>query len=438
MSNTPFLPKWATDASYPAGPDPWSSLQNKNPPPGALVATGHVPGEEAPADYENHLKNAICENLRETAGAARLHMSPAFESPFGSMRFSAAAFDPKRKTTYLLSPNTNELLRFNGSHFSFYTDTLGAFDLGTAINRSTANSWRAACDAESGRVLLPDGHVFDPVSQLFESPNSYPVSLSGGGNMLYDPYNKRFISLGFGLGPPFPYTIYYQNRNPIGFWTGATYPPAFSAATSWVAAVNKFGLTVAFPNAYTGTDPAPKYLTSTDGGANWTSQAVGPSLGAVTGYLSHPDWCEARQEWMVCTSDTLNNIVRVYTSSSALSNTWVLRATLNNTESGVRSVYAFGHYWVALAERTTDLYSGAELWISSDGGDTWYAGAQGPLNDISQAPGFVANSDLTPSFFEAVKIDDRRLAVFQLHRAGAGSVSRISISSLIGQGEALS
>jgi hypothetical protein len=57
MSKPSDLPVWATDASYPAGADPWAETDTKTEPSGGKQAEGFEPRERPPAQYLNWWMN---------------------------------------------------------------------------------------------------------------------------------------------------------------------------------------------------------------------------------------------------------------------------------------------------------------------------------------------------------------------------------------------
>jgi hypothetical protein len=65
MTQPKDLPKFATDANYSAGSKPWSSQPTKVKPPGGNLASGHVPEEEPPAEWENWVKNNMVEWINQ-------------------------------------------------------------------------------------------------------------------------------------------------------------------------------------------------------------------------------------------------------------------------------------------------------------------------------------------------------------------------------------
>lgn len=60
MSQRPLVaPGWATDASYPAGIDPWSGQPNKSQPSAGKIGTGFIPNTDVAAEEVNYELNNV-------------------------------------------------------------------------------------------------------------------------------------------------------------------------------------------------------------------------------------------------------------------------------------------------------------------------------------------------------------------------------------------
>lgn len=64
--------RWASDANFPAGSDPWSGEPTKVAPDAGEIAAGHTPGVIVPAETENWWKNRTDARLEALEGTETL------------------------------------------------------------------------------------------------------------------------------------------------------------------------------------------------------------------------------------------------------------------------------------------------------------------------------------------------------------------------------
>lgn len=355
-SPTYVVPTFASDATYPAGANVWSSQPVKvsfGSPSG-----GFVPGQPAAAQYFNYLWNsafsvdasaqAAIVNLQNYLGqSTALNFGIPVATP---TTLAGAVFDPKNRAWFFTGTAGKLYSSFNNG-YTFGSNLIGAVAAGTEalrfIDADGAGAVIAACDSAS--IFKLSGGTWAKVA----TGGTYA---SGVPSVVYDPIHATWCWSGVDAGANNWTQIYTSTAASGGaVWTNRTAALAAVAYNPSRLAVNKVTGRICLIG-HSGTTG--KVWTSDDGGATWTARAN------FTMTVTSPTEVEvfynpASGKWMHIMGKT--GTCEVWTSSDNAV-TWTKAATLTTVQ--ILRAAPDGFMWCAVSAVGDILYS-------LDDGATW-------------------------------------------------------------------
>lgn len=384
----PSVPSWATEANYPAGPNPWNGQPTKVQPSGDLW----TPNTKAAAEERNWLDNQLTTGLQQivnwTAQDPAMNWAP--EGLVAGTGPGASAWDPVNNVWLISSwstsawPTPSVAVWAGNSQDAFAQQTAvpwsasGApgwsqLGLGGAPLFIGATAFRVSClcpDPTNGWHMAVDDGAGD-VGFLFVSStsgtwtqtrnlgpsHSAPEMLMFNGKVIYAIAAPTSANAGIS---------YTSNQG--GSWTDVGYG-TLTCNTRWLLKSNG-SMVLAIPSVQN----AGSYYTSTNGTA-WTLQT---SLSSAVGLHDQPvglDWgADASGPcWFLAVNKALTSTpttVAIYRSSDGI--TWTALGVIPNVTSGsfsVTDLAAIGNLLVL--PRIDGINSVNQIAFSTDGGNTF-------------------------------------------------------------------
>ena len=356
MSGRPANPSyttrtWATDASYPAGSDLWSSQPTKAEHPGP--AGGFVPGQGGGAPYFNKLFN---DAFTQDANA-KTSLDALFDF-VGSMPalnfranasdvFNCAAWNPAERRWYFGADTA--VIKYSANQgASFSADVLSAV-------AGTNNILTMASDPSGNMMALTaalDWYEYNKGTTTWaQRSNVWVTDTPHSGEtykLVYDPVHSKWIAGGVknGGGSPGGSFQLFHTSDRIN-WTASlgeqNNTGSLATCLKGCLAVNpSTGLVM---GCYVG-DPAgtPTLVTATssDGGANFTQQPTS-GISFLPTNMSLTFEPDAGLFVLVAATNSGAGTTKVYTSTDGSS--WTLKTTLS--AACLFSIQCLGDLWVS-------------------------------------------------------------------------------------------
>lgn len=352
---------WASDTNYAAGSDPWAATPTKVQPSEGQIATGHIPADPAPAQFENWFKEHISDQLKMTVSSyATATTLDTTDTP--TIRSAAVMPDGSIRALRVTSGTTLVNKLYYESALQYPTDFFNTTMLADYVPR--------AC------LALPDGNLLAIFDDTTSDTDTHPGIIDttaetltmSGGTLANDTHLDRrslcytassdIISIGS--------TVYKTASGGPNF--SATTVTGGTVTCNFVASDGDSTL-IAVQSA---AGSSRKYHLSTDGGLNYQEQALGPVKAATASdkAYSRPAYLAEYGKWLISVYDTVNFNGTVYESTSGTSGTWTLAA--NNFQFGLVDLIGCGSVCFGLGQWYNDTQR--SLFFSIDGGTTWYPG----------------------------------------------------------------
>lgn len=206
-----LLPQWASDPTYPAGSDPWSSQANKVDPGATLTQQGFAPGTYVPAEFVNFILNQFYPWLKYHDLVEVTNFRPGFELQLW--------IDTSVKSNTLIYSEPNLVFLAAGSLDNAFSvpAVFYSFNGETWNNDGAPNpgaGWYQICGSDDTNVLA----VWTGASQkvYLRTAGVWGADLGAHGqtikSMIYVPGNSLFL-LGGGSTHPSVHTLSKTGTN---------------------------------------------------------------------------------------------------------------------------------------------------------------------------------------------------------------------------------
>lgn len=351
--------QFATDATFPAGADPWSSTSNKTEPSVQRKEEGFIPEDPIPADELNWLLHY---NAKEIARLDRIVTVPDFQKSVRTATMIKAFFNPVLRHTYLLAIAGGTVGKIYKSSNGGCLNT----DFVALPEVVTASRYSADYDDDGLVIVTTDVNDFLkvlPTDADTDAPTTTatgfsggPGSLTGGGEIIYEPVSGLWCAFHQKSTPSrlirtSPDGITWTNRTSTGYDADKLVVRPATDRTSGRIVVASAG----------GAANETKIHHSDDGGVTWSlaatlANAFNPD-GAVT--LSYDPY---DGNFVLCVSSTSTDS-EVWRSVDG-GTTWTKVSSLATKFLGVAP---YEGAWAGLVANALGTFPA----ISTDKGVTW-------------------------------------------------------------------
>ncbi len=280
---------WATDATYPAGADPWSGQPNKVKPSGALHATGLIPETRYVFPYHNWLQSKLTDAAIVQVHTALRHWraftvnsSPAADAGVGGYIDSLVTGDIATAAIggYLVdstwaAPDVVLVAMSEnvGADYSIkFGSDCGHWSAGTTVSGITKAFSFASLNGDYGDRLVMASSADRDVTRSTDSMNSQstasnvvPVSHGVGCLHMSGNGSKRLLLGVYGVTSNTQRI--YTSDDGGATWTPRNTPAGFNTQHIYNFADNGAGVIIA-----TGYSISNSILRSSDNGTTWTAE----------------------------------------------------------------------------------------------------------------------------------------------------------------------